>query len=393
MQSGLAAQAVLDPRRIRLLWAALLVAAPSVAVVAYASRQDALTSEDAPVALAAREGHRLAAVLGVLALCSAVLAWVARSVSRRVVVTPRLNRIVNAALGVAAATAVVAALIVAGGPMRVVSELEARFESEPVGEVDLNDRLFSFSGNGRADQLRVAWEAANERWLVGQGSGTFEYLWYQNRRDLLVVRDGHSLYAETLAEIGLVGLLLLVATLAVPLVGAVRARRFRYVPAAAAAYVAWLAASGLDWHWEMVGVTMTALLVGSVALLGAERRRRGLLRGGVRGVAIVASVALSALAVVSMVGNQALFAGREALAANDPATARDHARRAQALLFWSHEPHIVLGDAAAASGSRENALEEYREAIAIDPRNWVAWFRFAQVARGLERRMAYEARA
>ncbi len=180
---GVAAQAVLDPRRIRLLWAALLVAAPSVAVVAYASRQDALTSEDAPVALAVREGHRLAAVLGVLVLCSAVLAWVARSVSRRVVVTPRLNRIVNAALGVAAATAVVAALVVAGGPMRVVSELEARFESEPVGEVDLNDRLFSFSGNGRADQLRVAWEAANERWLVGQGSGTFEYLWYQNRRE------------------------------------------------------------------------------------------------------------------------------------------------------------------------------------------------------------------
>ena len=202
--------------------------------------------------------------------------------------------------------------------MRVVSELEARFESEPVGEVDLNDRLFSFSGNGRADQLRVAWEAANERWLVGQGSGTFEYLWYQNRKDILVVRDGHSLYAETLAEIGLIGLSLLVATLAVPLVGAVRARRFRYVPAAAAAYVAWLAASGLDWHWEMVGVTMTALLVGSVALLGAERRRRGRLRGGVRGVAIVASVALSALAVVSLVGNQALFAGREALAANDP---------------------------------------------------------------------------
>ncbi len=308
----------------------------------------------------------------------------------RVVVTPRLNRIVNVALGIAAATAAVAALVVAGGPMRVVSELEARFESEPVGEVDLNDRLFSFSGNGRADQLRVAWEAANERWLVGQGSGTFEYLWYQNRKDILVVRDGHSLYAETLAEIGLIGLSLLVATLAVPLVGAVRARRFRYVPAAAAAYVAWLAASGLDWHWEMVGVTMTALLVGSVALLGAERRRRGRLRGGVRGVAIVASVALSALAVVSLVGNQALFAGREALAANDPATARDHARRAQALLFWSHEPHIVLGDAAAASGRREVALEEYREAIAIDPRNWVAWLRFAQVARGAERRMAYE---
>ena len=206
----------------------------------------------------------------------------------------------------------------------------------------------------------------------------------------MVVRDGHSLYAETLAEIGLIGLLLLVVDPG----GAPRrggtGSPVPLRPAAAAAYVAWLAASGLDWHWEMVGVTMTALLVGSVALLGAERRRRGRLRGGVRGVAIVASVALSALAVVSLVGNQALFAGREALAANDPASARDHARRAQALLFWSHEPHIVLGDAAAASGSREDALEEYREAIASDPRNWVAWLRLAQVARGLERQEAFE---
>jgi len=59
-------------------------------------------------------------------------------------------------------------------------------------------------------------------------------------------------------------------------------------------------------------------------------------------------------------------------------------------LFSSHEPDIVLGDAAAGLGDRERALESYRSAVATDPRNWVAWLRLAQVARGAERAAAYD---
>jgi uncharacterized membrane-anchored protein len=96
------------------------------------------------------------------------------------------------------------------------------------------------------------------------------------------------------------------------------------------------------------------------------------------------------LAVWSLVGNQALFAGRDAVAKEDWSAARKHAGRAQELLFWSHEPEIVLGDAAAGLGGRTRALEDYRAAVAEDPRNWVAWLRFAQVARGAERSAAYD---
>ena len=92
----------------------------------------------------------------------------------------------------------------------------------------------------------------------------------------------------------------------------------------------------------------------------------------------------------SLVGNQALFAGREAVARKDWSEARDHAVRAQSLLPWSHEPDLVRGDAAAGLGDREGALRAYRDAVATDPRNWVAWLRLAQVARGAERRAAYD---
>ena len=172
------------------------------------------------------------------------------------------------------------------------------------------------------------------------------------------MRDAHSLYAETFGELGIVGL-------DASRRSAARARssrrsagrRTRFVAPAIGAYLAWVAAAALDWHWEMVGLTMTALLAGSVGLARSRARLRGALAAtGARLALVGVTGALSVLAVWSLVGNQALFAGREAVARKDWATARDHARRAQALLFWSHEPDFVLGDAAAGLGDREGAL-------------------------------------
>lgn len=98
---------------------------------------------------------------------------------------------------------------------------------------------------------------------------------------------------------------------------------------------------------------------------------------------------MSLAAVVSLVGNQALFAGREALARDDWSEARADAKRARSLLPWSYEPSVVLGDAYAGLGDREAALRAYRDAVARDGRKWAAWLRLAQVARGDERRDAY----
>ena len=102
-----------------------------------------------------------------------------------------------------------------------------------------------------------------------------------------IVRDAHSLYVETFGELGLVGLTLIVAALLVPLVAAVRGRHSRFVAPACGAYVAWVAASGLDWHWEMVGLTVTALLLGGVGLVAAERGPTRAARGHARIVAVV----------------------------------------------------------------------------------------------------------
>ena len=378
---GMGAAIAADPRRLRLTWTALVLCVPSGICILFAGRHDALTTEDAPVAAAVREGHRVAVALGVAIAASAVAALGARALAKRVTFSRRARLVFDFALAGSAIAITVAGVVAAGGP----SGIQERFNAEPVGQVDLNDRLFSVSGNGRSEQLRVAWDSGGEHPLGGTGAGTFEYLWYENRPSLLIVRDGHSLYMETFAELGLVGLALLGVALFALVASGIGARRQRFVGSALGAFIAWVAAAGFDWHWEVVGVTTTALLVGSVGLLASERRSRGLMLPGSRLALVGLTATLSVLSVWSLVGNQALFAGREAVARKDWSEARDHAVRAQSLLPWSHEPDFVRGDAAAGLGDREGALRAYRDAVAKDPRNWVAWLRLAQVARGAER--------
>jgi len=386
---GLVATVVLDPRRLRFIWTGLVVAIPSAACVAYASRQEALTTIGSTAGAATREGHRLGAVVLIAVALSCAAAWVATLVARRLVVSRRAARVVDVALASLALACVVVGLVAVGGPAAGLSTVKERFSAAPVTTADLNSRLFSVSGNGRSEQLRVAWEAAKPHLVLGNGAGTYEYIWYEQRPDQLVVRDAHSLYMETLAELGVVGLGVLVAALLVLLLGGARARRTRFAASGTAALLAWAAASAFDWNWEVVGVTLTALLAGSAALVASERRAPRPLGSGSRGALVGVTVIVSLAAVWSLVGNQALFAAREALDRKDWVAARDDGRRAQALLPWSFEPALVLGDAAAGLGDRAGALHDYRKAVAKDPQNWVAWLRVAQVARGSERREAY----
>jgi O-antigen ligase len=387
---GLLGTIALDPRRLRLGWCGLVVALPAALCVVHASQQNALTTEDAPAAAAAREGHRVALLVGAAALVSALLALVARLVAGRAPVSRGARRAFDLGLAALAVTAAVVGLIAVGGPREGLDDLERRFSAAPVTEVDLNQRLFTISGNGRSELFRVAWEAADERPLAGEGAGIFEYVWYEQRPGPLVVRDAHSLYLETFTELGLVGLTLLCAALLALVLGGVRARRSRFVAAGSGAFLAWAVASAFDWHWEMVGVTLTALLAGAAGMLASERGAMRSLAGGARLALIGVAVLLSVVGVVSLVGNQALFAGREALAREEWRKARDHARRAEALLPWSFEPELVRGDAAAGAGDREAALSAYRDAVGEDPENWVAWLHLAQVARGSERATAYQ---
>src|SRR5205085_10550675 len=124
--------------------------------------------------------------------------------------------------------------------------------------------------------------------------------------------DAHSLYLETLAELGPVGLALLAVALAAPLAAAVRARRRTLVPIAAGAYVAWLVHVAYDWDWELPGVTIAALGCAAAALAAARRERSFSSLAARTGLLTIVAVA-GAFALFGLLGNRALARTGDAL--------------------------------------------------------------------------------
>jgi O-antigen ligase len=123
----------------------------------------------------------------------------------------------------------------------------------------------------RVDYWTVAWDQWEENTWRGAGAGTFAQYW-EREPSPIVVQDAHSLYLETLAELGPVGLVLLVGALAAPILAGLNARDQPLVGVAASAYTAYLVHAGLDWDWEMPAVTLVGLMCG-VGLLAAGRQR------------------------------------------------------------------------------------------------------------------------
>ena len=82
----------------------------------------------------------------------------------------------------------------------------------------VRSHLLSANGSGRWQFWEAAVDAFQSRPLLGQGAGSYEAWWAEHGSLATFVRDAHSLYAEVLAELGVVGFLLLAAAFSVGLV-------------------------------------------------------------------------------------------------------------------------------------------------------------------------------
>lgn len=222
--------------------------------------------------------------------------------------------------------------------------------------------------------------------LLGTGAGTWERGWLRERHEAFGARDAHSLYLETAAELGPLGLALLLAALAPPLAAAIRARATPLVPAAAGAYVAFLLHASVDWDWELPAVTVAGLACGTSVLAAA----RGPAPVPVRAPAVAAAGAVAVLAGYGLAGSWALASAREALRASAWDRAAGRARLAYRLEPWSAEGWRLRGEAERAAGDEAAAIRSFRRAVAQDAGDVEAWRSLARVATGAERREALE---
>jgi tetratricopeptide (TPR) repeat protein len=214
--------------------------------------------------------------------------------------------------------------------------------------------------------------------VAGTGGGTFALDWLANRDRAVATRDAHSLEVEAVAELGPIGLLLVLTMLAIPIVGAVRRRNDPLVPAAAAAYLVLAVHAGLDWDWEQPAVWlagMTAAVV-LVTVPGGWR-----LPAGARWTAAALLVAVALMAAVGLRGNQLVAHARAALRAGRPERAASVAAQAAAWQPWASEPLVVQEQADLALGNRGDALALIAKGLARDPNDPSLWLALASLSR------------
>jgi hypothetical protein len=134
------------------------------------------------------------------------------------------------------------------------------------------ERLAS-TGSNRYAYWRVAFHTWADHPLQGAGAAAFRVEWLRERPFRESVRDAHSLYFETLAELGLVGFVLLCALLAGVLLAARKVLGADAALAAgpAAGLVVWAVHAGVDWDWEMPALTLVAVTLAGMLLSQCER--------------------------------------------------------------------------------------------------------------------------
>jgi hypothetical protein len=391
---GLVAAVAYERHRLQLVTAfGLAAAAPSVAVL-IASRSTALTHGTASIAAATHDGKRFASAVLAAALVSWLLtAGLARA--ERSLSPPRWLLIGYAALLVALLAGGLAVAVARyGSPPTMVRKAYDSFvanSGQSSVDANLNNRLFSFSGNGRAQLWEVAWSDYKGHPWLGSGPGTYEQEWDRHRSLRGNVRDAHNLYLEQLAEAGPFGLGLLVIALATPLAFAVRARGAPFAGAALAAYVAFLVHAAVDWDWEVTAVTLVALLC-AIALLASRQPDRAprALGPPARLTALILTGALAALAFVGLVGNLALASSRHAAGRGDWQKSATQARRAANWAPWSSDAPDLLGQAELQQGHIADAAASFRRALAKDPQQWQLWLDLYSATSGREAQDAFK---
>ncbi len=372
--------------RPRVLLSGVLVAVPTVWLAVLAGYgADRLATENPTSPVAVQQGEHVALV--VLACVLAAVAGratllrldphVAAIVTRLGRARPRV-RWGMTAVGVLATLVLVLALSL---PSTVGREYERFVDGSPVDVIgDLRPRLTRSGDNGRLELWRIALAGFGDHPLHGTGAGTYALQWDRRRQEVVTeIEDAHSLYAEVLGELGIVGLLLLVTALIVILGGFLRLARGPDRALGGVLFAAgamWVVHAGTEWDWEMPAVSFWLFALGGAAL-AAETDRTRVTRGRPvvrrRLVRVVAAIACLVLIVAPLRLHRSeapLRESQRAFADGDCRRASDRARGSTARLRTRPEPYLLVGYCALRWGQGQTAARAFTSAVERDPRNW-----------------------
>ena len=377
----------LTSRRWATAGALLIGGAASAGSVAVLLSRDELV--DSPLTSSVAESQGRSAALLIALLCA--VAGAAYGLLAVVVPTPpRASRAASTAFA-AVLVLISLAAVVAVHPVRRYEHFK-EIPPELTG-ASVQEHLFSSSGNGRWQW----WSSAADEWqtrpFVGRGAGSYEAWWAEHASIPAFVRDAHSLYLETLGELGLVGLALLVAFLvrassperdaSATGVKANAPRSRRSWPSSPFVFEA-----GIDWMWELTAVSAVAmfalgLLTGPATepavsgLQAVETRRR---------VSPVIRIAVAAVAfglivaeTIPLLANMEVRKSQDSVNSGDLVQALDQAESARSIQPWAAIPYLQLALVQELGGQIDEAHASIEHALENDQSDWRLWLVAARI--------------
>jgi O-antigen ligase len=331
---------------------------------------------DGPFGTSAAETAGVQAALLILAICAAcAIAYaVLTSFVPEGLAVPRVGWAVIAVIGVIA--------VVAADPGARLREFKAPPPPQLVsGAIAVDTHLSSGSGSGRWQFWDSALEQFSHHPVTGGGAASYESWWARHGTLDWFVRNAHSLWLETLGELGLVGLLLLGGGFAVGLgAGISRLRRAigaerTTIAALVATVAAFVLGAALDWVWQLPTIVALAmlslgLLVGPATARGpAPPQPRRVPFGAQAAIVIGAWVVLCAQ-TIPFLASQEIGASQRAARDGNLGQALEHARSAQAIQPWAASPRLQLALVEEEAGRIDLARKELPGAIERDTADW-----------------------
>lgn len=374
---GVTVAAAFEVNRLEWIVRALVLAPAGLVSVVVLHSFPALTTAFPSHSAEVRQGGLALVALSLVVIASVALAYRWAAVTNRCLRSDRARR--NAARGMVITVVLAGVLVVAaaGGPKTFVNALGTSGQSAPhFKHGDLNLRLLSLSPNGRSEIWRVAWHDLRAHPVLGSGDGSFAQLWLAARTEDLPAVAAHSLYLETAAELGIVGLLCLITFLALPLIAARLVRDAPMAPVLAGAFAGALVQQAFDWTWDVTAVTVAILGCMAGLLAAADRRSGSRVAHGVAALMVGGVLAL-AIAVIGLAASVQLSRAYEAANAGDYAVARQRAAQAARLAPWASAPWRIASYADGKLGNTNRARADARRGLTHANGDWWFWFRLA----------------
>jgi O-antigen ligase len=375
---GVVAFLALTPKRWPALAAVVVAGLAGAVAVAVLVPKKALVNGDVDTPLGVQQGHHAALWIAIACVVTS-LVWVGLAELGTRLPTPSRR------VGQVTAAALIVLAVVAIAVSHPIAKFD-NFKSNPTianthGTATTN-HLLNSSGSGRWQFWGAAVSEFRAHPINGGGAGSWQAWWLQHNSLKIASEFAHSLYLESLAELGIIGLLLIAAAVLTAVVGAIRsalALASAEVAGAAAVGLAFFVAAAYDWVWQLAGIAIVGVGMLGVALgaLPATRAtawgRAGIVRPA---IAVLAVAAIIPQFVVLAAGSH-LRNSQDAFYAGDAARARSEALAAKAIEPWAATPYLWLGLTAEGEGNLKGASRWLDDAISHSRRDYQLWLRAA----------------